>query len=53
MNSIVVPEGFRLLQPGELIQEGDLYLSTMGQWVLTPVFGSPVIENNVSWCRKI
>ncbi len=33
MSEVVAPEGYRLLQKGETIQEGDLYLMGNVRWI--------------------
>jgi hypothetical protein len=47
------PEGHRLLEIGEIICEGDWFLSTSGIWVPAPVTGVPVIDNGVIWSRQV
>ncbi len=43
----------QVLEPGEVIQEGDLYLSTNGDWQPTPIVGSEVLDNGVRWGRPV
>lgn len=41
------------LDMGDIIEEGDLFLSTSGMWEPTPVYGHKVIDNGVKWARPI
>lgn len=43
----------RRLKIGELIKDGDLYLSTSGVWEPTPITGLPVLDNGVYWVRPL
>jgi hypothetical protein len=45
--------GHRRLYPGEMIEAGDEYLSTTGQWVPAPVYGVLVPDNDVVWARSL
>lgn len=40
------------LKVGDVIQEGDYYLSSSGYWEPTPIWGHQVQDNNVRWARK-
>jgi uncharacterized protein YodC (DUF2158 family) len=44
--------GFRLLELGEHVREGDLYLSTSGQWLATPIGGVRHTQAALSFARR-
>jgi hypothetical protein len=49
------PVGYRLLQIGETIKDGDLYLTTStngSKWQATPITGLRVVDNGVTWVRR-
>jgi len=47
-----LPDGYRLLKPGEIIERDDLYLSTSGSWQPTPISGIAPAPDDVVFARK-
>ena len=45
--------GYRKLTVGEIIQEGDIYLSSDGEWKEAPIHGVPVVNNGVEWATPL
>ena len=40
-----------LLEIGDIVEEGDLYLSTSGVWGPVPISGHKIMDNGVQWAR--
>jgi hypothetical protein len=40
-----------MLEPGEILKEGDLYFSTSGKWEAVPCPGAEIQENGVQFAR--
>lgn len=50
----MLPDGFRKLAPGEVIQVGDQYLSSSGIWSSAAMCaGFDVLDNTIVWIRPI
>ena len=47
-----VPEGYRVLNFGEIIESGDLYLSSLISGGIPDNSCCPVVENGVIWIRR-
>jgi hypothetical protein len=50
----MIPDGFRKLEVGEVIQVGDQYRSSSGSWTSADTFaGYTALSNGVFWIRPI
>ena len=41
----------KMLTPGEILREGDIYYSTSGKWEVIPCPGAEIRDNGVQFAR--